>query len=1146
MGTLNSAILIVERENDLTPHEQAIRDRLGLVLGYDVKLQSPDRDVVCATHTGTPVGQATEATLVVVCSRHVSGDLRELNLPVLVCNPFALFDLGMTMGRPRFDFGTQPYSTVFIGPDAIGDQSAIMGRRQVTDDQAPQGWAKPGAKALVVATVGGDASKAVAFAYDKGDAMPGLDAIHRRGAFLATGDGTGQLKADGWRLFDVMSKGVAEGRRWEEHPGPAGMWFLKDGTPTRSLSAEEYRDWVQDKIVAQVWKQLAKTASIYGITGLTPIVLGLYWAISSYISHEVNTKVADQAAKIEQRFDERAKTVKTELTAQNASHTADLVFNDESPLADAVKKRLKTLAQEQLVYFLQKDPDTKTKLVNAATEGLAEVTAKDLLARFADPQSKDNAAKRKLTLQLVFVYGTEAHRQALRDASMKAIVDEKEHPLIRVAALEIHQPLGKDHFQEDERDLKQIIELFEKRLHSQDMMKAYSAFLSSFSDDHVPSALKWVRDNSRGPKSLNAVHSLSGIAKMRPRSGQTLAALKHFQDLALDPNEENKLWGIEGLKQLTKDNNKLAVSTEARQEVLMKLLIRVNDPGNEDDTFILDKDGVSSTILAGLLRPDEDAAFIKGLIGSGPRSESKALQAVLYNWVSRLEREAKKQIPGDILSEIYGVSDVFAGIGTARVVVHALKNGDHKDAQVFLKSFPKLDQSPPPKLAKSPWNKAIALQAAIEADAGSDPPFHGTVTLLNSTCDDKLHGPEIKGQIKTALEHYSTAYGRKLTDLSLLRNVLIVAGADEKSIVHEVFAPALIGAYANVIKQSEYTHNWKAALDVYAKVIEHDPGNPEWPFGRGKLLFDKLRMRTAAIEDLDMAIALSKKAGTEKYEYYDKRAELYRNTPGKIKAALADYERALTLLGRANAKEYQDRAKLYKLHHKMALAQILDDNAEQASEQIQKALTFTTSPLQKAETSENKGLLFLRRGKWKEAFDNTIDVEKVYRFTAWNWIIRYIAAKERGEDKEAARAYRTWLDLRLPNNLAQLHEFIPELLYEHLNVIEPVERKRLQADSIVPGFKEKKVAALHLLKMEAGKRYIIDMESLVFDSYLILQDPTGSKVLQRNDDGGGGLNARLDFVPKESGTYRIIATTLGGVSQGAYALIVRELPEEEE
>src|SRR5882724_9157188 len=67
---------------------------------------------------------------------------------------------------------------------------------------------------------------------------------------------------------------------------------------------------------------------------------------------------------------------------------------------------------------------------------------------------------------------------------------------------------------------------------------------------------------------------------------------------------------------------------------------------------------------------------------------------------------------------------------------------------------------------------------------------------------------------------------------------------------------------------------------------------------------------------------------------------------------------------------------------------------------------------------------------------------------------------------------------------------------------------------------------VYRVKLAAGKTYVIDMVSPnqpALDPFLVLTDATG-KDLAEDDDGGGGLNARIVFRPEQAGTFRILAT----------------------
>jgi predicted Zn finger-like uncharacterized protein len=78
----------------------------------------------------------------------------------------------------------------------------------------------------------------------------------------------------------------------------------------------------------------------------------------------------------------------------------------------------------------------------------------------------------------------------------------------------------------------------------------------------------------------------------------------------------------------------------------------------------------------------------------------------------------------------------------------------------------------------------------------------------------------------------------------------------------------------------------------------------------------------------------------------------------------------------------------------------------------------------------------------------------------------------------------------------------------------------------------------HPLQMQAGKTYVIAMNSNAVDSYLRLENPQGQTIAE-DDDGGGFPNARIVHRCTQTGLYRIIATTFDGKT-GPYQLIVQE------
>ena len=80
-----------------------------------------------------------------------------------------------------------------------------------------------------------------------------------------------------------------------------------------------------------------------------------------------------------------------------------------------------------------------------------------------------------------------------------------------------------------------------------------------------------------------------------------------------------------------------------------------------------------------------------------------------------------------------------------------------------------------------------------------------------------------------------------------------------------------------------------------------------------------------------------------------------------------------------------------------------------------------------------------------------------------------------------------------------------------------------------------------ILSATPNQAFTVDLESNDFDSYLLLTNGRGQKLVE-NDDGGGGCNARLVYTPKDDHPLRIIVNTASKprYQTGNYTLRVLE------
>ncbi|HTU12416.1 MAG TPA: PPC domain-containing protein [Allosphingosinicella sp.] len=80
------------------------------------------------------------------------------------------------------------------------------------------------------------------------------------------------------------------------------------------------------------------------------------------------------------------------------------------------------------------------------------------------------------------------------------------------------------------------------------------------------------------------------------------------------------------------------------------------------------------------------------------------------------------------------------------------------------------------------------------------------------------------------------------------------------------------------------------------------------------------------------------------------------------------------------------------------------------------------------------------------------------------------------------------------------------------------------------------------LRLEAGRRYILKVESSAFDPIARLYAAGEDAVLAENDDGGDGLNSRISFVPETSGDYILRVAPLASDGTGAYRASAEQAP----
>ena len=88
-----------------------------------------------------------------------------------------------------------------------------------------------------------------------------------------------------------------------------------------------------------------------------------------------------------------------------------------------------------------------------------------------------------------------------------------------------------------------------------------------------------------------------------------------------------------------------------------------------------------------------------------------------------------------------------------------------------------------------------------------------------------------------------------------------------------------------------------------------------------------------------------------------------------------------------------------------------------------------------------------------------------------------------------------------------------------------------------PRMADNSVFHYYVYSGRAGEMITVDVMSRDFDAYAIIQDASGTELI-RNDDGGGGTNARISFRLPYQGQFRILVNTFTSGSYGAYTVWV--------
>ena len=215
------ALLVVGDAGAVGAGDAALRARLE-GLGFSVAVRS--QSVAAAEAAGKALVYISETA----ASSAIGNRFRTVAVPVLLAEGQVFDDMGMT-GTTSFTGTTSNQTRVSITNAAHPLAAGLSGTVTVTSAPATFVWGRPAAGAGV-ATIVGDGTKAVAFGYDSGAAMPGLAAPSRRVGLFLHGATPSLLTADGWRLVDAAFLWAAGA------PPPAPRLAFTPGSTSASVT----------------------------------------------------------------------------------------------------------------------------------------------------------------------------------------------------------------------------------------------------------------------------------------------------------------------------------------------------------------------------------------------------------------------------------------------------------------------------------------------------------------------------------------------------------------------------------------------------------------------------------------------------------------------------------------------------------------------------------------------------------------------------------------------------------------------------------------------------------------------------------------------------------------------------------------------
>jgi lysophospholipase L1-like esterase len=147
-----------------------------------------------------------------VAPAKVGTKFTQSQVPVLVYEQRVYDDLGMTGPVAGTDYGVSGLQTQIRMSGTHALTAGLTGVVTIENSPAKFSWGKPGAAAVVAATLKGNSTRAVIFAYEAGDTLAsGAVAPARRVALYLNAGAADAWNVNGTRLFDTAAQWALDG-----------------------------------------------------------------------------------------------------------------------------------------------------------------------------------------------------------------------------------------------------------------------------------------------------------------------------------------------------------------------------------------------------------------------------------------------------------------------------------------------------------------------------------------------------------------------------------------------------------------------------------------------------------------------------------------------------------------------------------------------------------------------------------------------------------------------------------------------------------------------------------------------------------------------------------------------------------------------